>query len=58
MTYDTDYYISKISELSNRYGDKLIILMDRYNKVNLGEITLKEAKDFYEDLVCCSCHKI
>ncbi len=43
-------YIKKISELSDRYGDKLLELMDKYNKNNLREITLEEAKEFWEAL--------
>ncbi len=43
-------YIEKISANSNRYGDKLLLLMDKYNKSNLMEITLDEAKEFWEML--------
>ena len=47
---DKWYYIDKISKASNRYGDKLIEMMDFYNKNNLIEITLEEAKKFYEKI--------
>lgn len=43
-------YIEKISVKSNRYGDKLLELMEKYNKPNLMEITLEEAKEFWEEL--------
>ena len=43
-------YIEKISAKSNRYGDKLLELMDKYNKSNLRDITLEEAKEFWEKL--------
>jgi len=41
-------YIEKISAVSDRYGDKLVLLMDKYNKNNLRDITLEEAKEFYK----------
>lgn len=43
-------YIKKISKLSDRYGDKLLELMDRYSANNLQEITNEQAKEFYEEL--------
>lgn len=43
-------YIMMISTKSSRYGDKLLELMDKYNKPNLMEITLDEAKEFWEAL--------
>ena len=43
-------YIEKISKLSDRYGDKLLELMDRYNVNNLREITEEQAKEYYEEL--------
>lgn len=43
-------YINKISELSDRYGDKLLILMDKYGVDNLNSITVEEAKEFYEQI--------
>ena len=45
-----DDYIKLISSNSDRYGDKLLLLMDKYNKLNLMEITLEEAKEFWEEL--------
>ena len=43
-----DDYIKLISSNSSRYGDKLLLLMDKYNKNNLRDITLEEAKEFYK----------
>lgn len=45
-----DDYIKLISPNSDRYGDKLLLLMDKYNKNNLRDITLDEAKEFWEEL--------
>ncbi len=45
-----DDYIKLISSNSSRYGDKLLLLMDKYNKSNLRDITLAEAKEFWEKL--------
>jgi len=45
-----DDYIKLISSNSDRYGDKLLLLMDKYNKNNLRDITLEEAKEFWEEL--------
>ena len=42
-----DNYITLISSKSCRYGDKLLELMDKYNKPNLRDITLEEAKEFW-----------
>lgn len=47
---DKDYYINKISSLSNRYGDKLIELMDLYNCNNLQQVTEEQAKEFYNKI--------
>ena len=43
-------YIKLLSDISDRYGDKLLLLLERYNKNNLQEITFEEAKEFYEKL--------
>lgn len=52
---DTDYYISEISKMSNRFGDKLANMMKRYGKTNLREITYEEAKEFYGELINNGC---
>ena len=45
-------YIKLIStyDTTDRYWRWLIALMDTYNKPNLTEITLEEAKDFWHKL--------
>lgn len=48
--YNTDYYLEEISKMSNRFGDKLLSLMDTYNKNRLCDVTYEEAKSFYEKL--------
>lgn len=42
------YYIEQISNASDKFGDKLLLLMDKYHKNNLREITEQEVKEFYE----------
>lgn len=48
-------YIKKISEYcrenGDRYGRKLLELMDKYKVNSLREITEEQAKEFYEKLV-------
>lgn len=51
MTYNVDYYLSEISNRSNRFGDKLLDLMNKFDKNCLKDITLDEAKTYYEELV-------
>ena len=43
-------YIKLLSDISDRYGDKLLLLLEQYNKNNLQEITFKEAKEFCEKI--------
>ena len=43
-------YIKIISNYSNKYGDKLLELLDINEKTNLQEITFEEAKEFCEKL--------
>lgn len=44
-------YIRTISSMSNRRGDKLIDMMDKYNRRCLDDITYDEAKEYYEELL-------
>ena len=44
-------YIKLLSDISDRYGDKLLLLLERYNKNNLQEITFEEVKEFSEKLI-------
>lgn len=48
---DKNFYIDRISRESDKYGDKLIQLMDLYNKPNLKEITEEEARNYYEKYI-------
>lgn len=43
-------YVRLISEASDRYGNKLLQMMEQYNKGSLIEMTLEEVKEFYEQL--------
>lgn len=53
--FTKEYYINQISLYSNRYGDKLLKLMDEYHKYNLRSITYQEAKEFYIRLINGEC---
>ena len=44
-------YIRAISSMSNRRGDKLIDMMDKYNRRCLDDVTYDEAKEYYEELL-------
>lgn len=48
---DTGWYLTQISQTSNRLGDKLMLLMNTYNKNCLRDITLDEAREFYEKFI-------
>lgn len=43
-----DYYIGLISNLSDRYGDQLLLLIDEYGCCNLQQLTLEQVKSYYE----------
>lgn len=43
-------YIKCISKISNKGDDKLLEMLDYYNRNNLCEITYEEVKEFYEKL--------
>lgn len=43
-------YIRAISAMSNRRGDKLVAMMDKYNRRCLDDVTYDEAKEYYEEL--------
>ena len=44
-------YIRAISSLSNRRGDKLVDMMDKYNRRCLDDVTYDEVKEYYEELL-------
>lgn len=43
-------YIKRISEASDRYGDKLLDLMDKCGAYNLRDVSEDAAKAYYEQL--------
>lgn len=45
-----DDYIDKIKEFSDDYTDYLLMLMDKYNKLSLREITYEEIKEYYDEI--------
>lgn len=45
---DKSKYIRLISKASNRYGDRLLAMMDYYKVNNLWELTAEQAKEYYE----------
>ena len=47
---DKSFYVQKISDLSDKYGNKLLLLMDKYGVSNLHDITAEEAKEFWEEI--------
>ena len=47
---DKWFYIKQISLLSDKYGDKLLDMLNQYDKIGLIDITYKEAKEYYEQL--------
>ena len=51
LRLDIDWYSPEISRASNRFGDKLLLLMKEYNKDCLRNITLDKAKEFYEKFI-------
>lgn len=48
---DAEFYIQMISQLSDRYGNELINMMEENKKSNLREITYEEARAYYERLI-------
>ena len=48
---NVDWYLTQISKSSNRFGDKLQLLVKTYNKNCLRDITLEEAKEFYKKFI-------
>jgi len=43
-----DWYIRQVSEAGDRYGNKLIHMMDIYNAGSLQEMKLEDVKEYYE----------
>lgn len=42
--------ITKLSQMSNKYGDKLIDFMNRYNLNNLQQATVEQLKEYLASL--------
>lgn len=49
--HDKWCYIVQISNMSDTYGNLLIDMMKKYHKQNIQEVTEKEAKEYYEDII-------
>lgn len=45
-----DKYIKLISGLSDKYGDKLLDVMDKNNVTSLAELNKEDLKEYYEQL--------
>lgn len=45
-----DEYIKLISGLSDKYGDKLLDVMDKNNVTSLAELSKEDLKEYYEQL--------
>ena len=44
-------YIDILSKASNKTGNLLLELMDRYNAMNLESLTVEQVKEFFEGWV-------
>lgn len=44
-----DDYINLISAAGDRYGNKLVAMMDHYNVHGLAQLTLEQVKKYYEE---------
>ena len=49
--HDTEWYLTEISRRSTKFGSRLVEMMDRYNALCLRDITLDQAKEFYDYLI-------
>ena len=48
MISEKSKYIRLISSASNKYGNKLLDMMDCYKVNNLKELTEEQVKEYYE----------
>ena len=48
---DTDWYLTEISRRSTKFGSRLKEMLDRYGARNLSNITLEQAKEYYDYLI-------
>ena len=44
-------YIKAISNASDKFGNLLIEMMDKYDCINLQEISEEQTKEFYEEMI-------
>lgn len=47
---DKWFYIKLISKLSDKHGNKLLDMLNKYNKYGLKDLTYQEAKAYWEQL--------
>lgn len=45
-----DDYIKSISLLSDKYGNKLVDMMNEYNVINLKDLSLEQVESFYKKI--------
>lgn len=43
-------YIKLIGELSDKHGDKLLDMLNQYNKYGLRDLTYQETKEYWEKI--------
>ena len=48
---DTDWYLTEISRRSTKFGSRLGEMLNKYNAFCLRDITLDQAKEYYEYLI-------
>lgn len=49
--HNTDWYLTEISRRSTKFGSRLGEMMNRYDVTCLKDITLDQAKEYYDYLV-------
>ena len=49
--HNTDWYLTEISRRSTKFGSRLGKMLDRYGASNLSNITLDQAKEYYDYLI-------
>lgn len=48
--FKKDIYINKISSTSDKYGNKLVDMMNEYNVINLKDLSLEQVERFYKKI--------
>lgn len=49
--HNTDWYLTEISRRSTKFGSRLGKMLDRYDANSLSNITLDQAKEYYDYLI-------